>query len=309
MAFTGVGFLKTVGDKIRLWADEPADSANFSDDTDIAGWIRTAWAEIVGEVNRGSSIRIRSRVDIVVVADQQEYSLPANIGQFLTWEKITTDGSGRPETEVIPLSPLNPSGPGFMMEGPKLRLDPIWRVGETMRLTYVPSAEIPIFEATATTYDSTDGLTITAPASVTDGTRSTLEHAYVGYVIRNLAQTAASFTEQIRVCSAYVNTTGVLTFTPAWSPIPAQGGSDTITFEVVPQHIYRFEDVIAYRVCGIIHSIRGDDDRSVLMGREYAKALRSIRLDLAQLEQRRGKKFERAVRGRRRSGLSWGAIS
>lgn len=299
MAVAGIGFLSIVSEKCREFSDEPGASSKFSD-ARILDMIRRAWADVLDDINRVSSAKIRARIDIAVVADQREYALPPNIGQFLEFKKLSDDGYL--EWEVLPNHPLSPWGPQFNIEGPMLYLDPKWRQGYTMRIDYVPTAEVPIFESLADVGDIT--ASVIQPSVTTSNTVGTIDlraNAYLGYVVRILSDTLGF--QQERVVSSQDSAAParpILTVKPDWSPTPSDDGA-TI-FEVVPQQAYRYQDLIALKAARFIASITGDRKRVETLQVEYRDSIRALRLREAQKEARIGQRFHRTTRGRGRWG-------
>jgi hypothetical protein len=375
MAVSGVGFLATVSEKVREFISEPGPSSEFSD-ARILDMMRRAWADVMDDVNRVTSMGIRARIDLAVVADQREYALPP-FTRILEIKKLTDDGDL--EWEITPKHPLAPTGPNFTIEGPMLRFDPNWDYGYTLQLVYTPSAEVEAIEATedelvkgtgtadadgttaqfdlsdgtpdlsgittATDWsirvadqtggiggsdifditavnDTTDIVTVaTVPDAGTDkdweifmdtthvrydtavaGTRDTRANAYAGHVLKVLSSTEG--TKQDRVVTAYSNTLGEFTVAPAFSPSPGRrlDPSNLLTFEVVPAHAYRFQDLIALKAARFIAAVKGDRDRFELLQTEYADAIRALRLQHANAEQRIGPHMTRVTRYRRRWG-------
>ncbi len=297
MAVAGQGFLSVVSEKIREFADEPGTSSKFSD-ARILDMMRRAFADIIDDVNRASLEKIRARVDVTVVADRREYALPPYMGQFLEFKKLSDDGDI--EWEEIARHPLSPWGPGFTIEGPLLRLDPVWRTGYTMRIDYVPTGEATIFEATAEAVGGVAGAgsaTATMPTSITAGTIDPHQNAYLGYVLRVLSEDGGSNQERIITGEdrSGTYTEPIFTLKPGWSPAP----TGTIIIEVVPAYAYRFEDLVALRVARFIAGVTGDRDRWEALNLEYQDSLAKLKLRKSQAEGRRGHKFTRVVRGRR----------
>lgn len=289
MALSGVGYLKRVTDHVRLFTDEAGADVKFTD-ANLVDFVRRCWADVQADVNRVSAFKPRARISITVVSDQREYALPPNVANFLSMEKrnaVTDDYEG---VEWAPNHPLSPSGPGFTIEGPMIRFDPVWRVGETVQFTYVPSAEIHPFEGTALAAGSTT--TLAKTKTVVDGTKDARPHAYNGYVYR-LLDSSGNVTEE-RQITAYDGTD------PTVAPALADAPAEDEKFEVVPNHAYRFEHVVGLRVSRLIAALIGDADRAAMIQMEYREALRTVRLDLSQGEQRIGKQFYRRIRGRRR---------
>jgi len=287
MALSGTGHLKSLVDKIRLYSNNPATEAKFSD-SNILDLIRTTWAQIILEHNNTAQNKIYAKLDITVVADQQDYVLPPTVQWVTHFAKMSTE-TLRPNWELVQRDELSVFGPGFRIDGPNLHLDPVWKSGETLQFKYIPNGEASLFEATTAVggWDTSTGLTITAPASVTDGTLDTRAHAYAGYILRVLSTTDSSNNyQQERVITAYNNQTRVFTFAPALDPIPVDGGSDTITFEVVPAHAYLFEDAIAYRVAAMIATSDESNQVETRFQRRAQSILRNINLAATQINSR-----------------------
>lgn len=288
MALTGKGYLKRVTDKIRLYIDDSGTSAKFSD-AQLLDMIRRHWADVISDLNRVSAFKVRARIDIAVVADQRDYALPPTVGKFLSFEKL--DANGYVEWEVEPNHPLSPSGPGFTIEGPLLRLDPVWKENHTMRMTYVPNAEAGSFEASATAGSTTSA--VTAENVLDGGLRDTRPSSYLGYVLRILDANGNSREERL-----ITGDTGtVFTPSPAFTVNPASQ-----KIEVIPNHAFRLEDIVALSVAEFCARITGDNGRGDGLNLERTKAMRGLRLDLSQGEQRNGRKMQRVIRGNRRWG-------
>lgn len=294
MAVAGVGFLSSVTNKVREYTDEMGAATSKFTDARLLTLVRRAYSDIIDEINRVSKGAIRARIDISVVSDQREYLLPPGIGRFLEFKKLDTDGNFL--WEIEPRHPLAPFGPGFTIEGPMLRLDPVWKTGETMRVEYQPTAEATIFEATASAATAN---TISTPASVTAGSVDTRTNAYLGWVLRILSDSGGGG-NQDRVISSEDRTTAsrpVFTVLPDFSPTP--GGSSV--FEVVPAHAYRFEDLIALKVSRFVASVISSKKAQGLQA-EYADAMRSAKLAASKTESRHGIRWGYPVRGRRIPG-------
>lgn len=292
MAFSGSGFIKRTGDKVREYVDDPDASAKWSD-PQVKDQIRRAFADVYSDINRQSTCKVHSRVTIEILEDVAEYVLPPTIAQFLALEERSDDTDNFERENLIPLDPLSPWGPGFTIQGNILVFDPRPTVTDTLRLRYVPSGEAPIFEGVAA---GTSTKTTVATDTVTEGTRDLRDQAYTGYEITELNGTGEPL--QHRMITGYDGTE--LTIAPALAT--AWTGSET--FEVVPMHAYRLEDVVALRVARFFANISGDNERAVGLNNEYKDTLRTLRLDKAYMEQRVGQRFKRSVRGKRRSRVA-----
>jgi len=292
MAVAGVGFLSQTVAQVRKYIAQPEYSTQFTD-AEILAVIRDCWQDVVAEIFRASEWQSKARVNISVVALQEFYALPP-IARFLLFEKINAE-TLRPDWELVPNHALHPFGPGFSVEGPVLRLEPVWQQGETLRVTYIPTFDAEVVEFTQS---SATASTTTAPTSPTAGTLDTRPHAYVGYTLRSLNLNPA----QLRLITGFVPDTRIFTASPAFDSIPGAGTQ----WEVIPLAAIRFRKMIAFKTARIVTSAVGDLQRSRVVHSEYQDSLRSIRLDDSQKNGRSGRTFQRAVRGQRpRRYMRW----
>jgi len=285
-----IGFLGSLlgtSGKVRKYIHEPAYSTRFTD-ANLSDYLRRAIVETMGELDRYNIFRPRARVSITVVAEQEFYALPP-IGKFLLFEKVNTT-TLRPEWEVVPNHPLSPFDARFTIEGPVLRLSPVWAVGETMRITYVPAFDGEVVEFTCQSSPAATSSTVTATTMIA-GTLDVRPHAYVGWTLQSLNMTVA----EVRLVTAYNATTGLLTVSPNFGTTPTGG---TSKFELVPLHQYRFQDLLAFRIARQIAAVIGDATKMKTLQTEYQESLRALRLDLSQADGRKGNVLPRHTRGR-----------
>lgn len=300
--------------KVRDYTSDPNNVDVKFDDTKILNHIRSSWDEVVHDVSRVASDKVRVRIDIQVVKDVSEYTLPPNVGQFLEFSKIADNGSVL--WEVRPTHPLSPYGPGWMIEGPTLRLDPVWTRGETMRITYVPNGEVAPHAGTGTLIPTTSGGAVTAVTEMalatptpTTGEVDGRKNAYAGSILRILtaagdwgasgATTAKVVQERIITGSDVYNNTGFsVTFSPSLDPLPGHTGatlddSGTCTYEIVPLFFHLCEEAVALLTSRRIAAVTRDYELRDALNLEYQSQLRLLQSQVVQREARRGRRFER----------------
>ena len=295
MALSGVGFLKQTSDKIREYMDDSTGAVRFTD-AQITDTMHLKFQEVMEDVNRVSTAKVRARMTIAIVGEQREYELPPGIGTFLEFKKLDTNGN--PEWEIIADHPLSPQGPGFTIEGGVLlRLDPFWGTNHTMTIVYTPNAECTMFEASATVHSTS---TLTVPSSVTEGAVDVRPNSYLGYVLQ-IIDSVTGLSQQDRIISDQDNTTpGQPVFTVKPDFNPALDGTEV--FQVLPQYAFRYQDMLALKVARFYSAIRKNEDSWKFLGFEYQSAQRSLRLQQANMEGRVGHRFHRSIRGRRQLG-------
>lgn len=305
---SGIGYIAAVVKKVRKWVFDPATGGRFTD-TEIIDYIRLAFEDVVAQINRASQKKLRSRIEIPIVGGTSYYSLPPTIGQFLAFEERDAV-TGSLLSEIVPNHPLSPYGPNFTIEGPVLRFEPVPQENRTFTIVYVPNGSGSPFEAEAASNEHTSTTALLPIGGPVDAAMFVdyRENAYAGYIFRSLSATYAGppahTIVQDRVVTGFTVYNGAqraeLTFKPALSPAPDV--TQPMTFEVIPDHAYRMESLVALRVARFISSIMPDPQRRAGLDAEFVQQIRDTKLMRAQFDARKGQSFKRRMRGRRRLG-------
>jgi len=300
-------FTARMVEKVRRATDEPATNSKYSD-SDLIGSIEEAWAEVWSDVARNSQSPFVVYYDIVIAVDTREYLLPPSVGRVLRLGKVNTD-SDLVEWETDQKGFYAGGGYGFQVQGNLLKLGRNWRVGETMRLEYVPSGECSIFTGTFTSGTTPESSkVVTVPGSPTSGSIETRPNAYAGYYLRitpdvgtaAVADDPTTFTQE-RLITEWNSSTREATIAVAFSPELVALGSD-LNFEVVPYLYKLFEQAISLRTALTVLGNEGSDTRYTLLMTEYRQKIRALRLEGSQKTGRRAGQFEGDVpENRRRS--------
>ena len=318
------GVLDGIVSLVRTYADEPAQvggRVKFTN-TAIMELAEASWPEVVAEVNALGDDKIRVRHDISVIANTRVYALPPYIGQIeevVHFSNATAVANTQMLWEIQPRSPMNPYGPGWMIEGPSLYLDPLFAANTTIRLTYVPNGEMTAHTGTGLFIATNDGSDVNGVAQMTLSNSPTLglldgrKEAYGGCILRILTssggyESASNTIVQERVITTYNNETLVATFAPTLSPLPAYTGTAlnnaNCTYEVLPLHMALCKDVLALKTARKVANVIGDTTRARALHFEYQDALRTLRLGSSRKQARRGDQFVRNTRGGRRTGMA-----
>ncbi len=286
-------------EKLRNLIDEPALNAKYTD-AQLMSYVQPAYEAVLQDVLANSDAPIVIRYDLVVSDATAVYILPPVVGEILRLVKINGI-TGLPEWELPVRSRLNPSGPGFTIEGNTVRFSPPWKTSDTLQLEFIPTGGIEIHTGDTTTYDATS---VTLSSSPTLGTLDKRENAYAGSILRALvAASDSSFPIQDRTITNYDAATRVATVNPAFSPeVPA---ATTLTYEVVPMIGRLMEDVVTYYAATLVLSGEGDPDRVAMLEKKYAELVRAIKLRLVNIENRVGDRFEHDTPENSRMG-GWG---
>ena len=298
------GFISRTITRIRTFAAEPETNAKYTDAI-LLDMIEISWAEVMAELNRASSTSLCVRHDIsaasATTGPTNTYLLPPTIHAILRLAKVNTT-TGVVEWEEIPRSRWSPAGPGFLIEGNTVRFEPHWQRGtHTLRLTYIPSGDMRLHYGTvdgtvgasAITNDtSANTCTVVLAATPTTGSLDTRPNAYAGSILRILGDggtNAAHDYCQERVITAYDVVTRTATMSPALTTVPV---GDAIPYEVAPLLGNAFDAVIAMDVAAQVVGIEGDGARSMSIERQFARKMRTLKLNAANQEAIVGQRFQ-----------------
>lgn len=318
------GVLSGIVSLVRTYADEPQQVGGRVKFTNAAimELAEAAWPEVVAEVWALGDDKVRVRHDVSIVANTHEYALPPYIGQIYSVEhysNATAVANSQLLWEIEPRSFLNPYGPGWMIEGPMLYMDPRFPADTVVRLTYTPNGEVLAHEgvgtmvATANSTDVTGVTSVVLSNSPTLGSLDGRKEAYAGCILRVLNtvggwEDADPAIVQERVIKTYDFTTRTATFAPSLNPLPAYTGTTlnnvNCTYEVIPLHMGLCKDVLSLKVARKIFNVIGDGTRARSAHFEYLDALRTLKLGSSKKQARRKDQFVRNVRGRRRTGMT-----
>lgn len=273
MAYTAqpAGFLADTVQKIYDYANEPSDNPKWTTDK-LFPLIRGAYGRIMQDVNGIGQNPIVVRFDVTVTATDRTYLLPPNVGQVLMIGKVDTV-TGNFFEQVIPRSRLNAYGSGVSLEGPTIRFEPNWGIGETLRVLYIPNGDFSIHLGTFT--QNATGVSTTAfplTLSPSEGYFDRRPNAPLGSIVRLLSAVSAAgvastptgydyFPIQERPVSGYTSTSHIVTVPVAFDFDPSSAsvmsGTDpaVITYEIVPFMGDLFQEALAFDVAGRIAGI------------------------------------------------------
>lgn len=293
MAYTArpTGFLADLVQRIRDYTNEPEDNAKWTTDK-LYPLIVSAWEKIMLDVNSTGDNPLVVRWDLTTTTTGQTYYLPANVGQILRFGRVESDGSV--SDAVVPRSRLNPAGPGILFEGPIVRFEPQWGIGETLRVEYIPNGFCQLL------YDSKQGSSNSTTAvevgtssagaiSVSEGYFDRRPNAYLGSIVNVISwagtlsgvsawSTYGFWPTQSRIVTGQTVGSGLLTVDPAFDLNLALGSAAAFGIEVVPFLGECFKEPLAWGVAATLHRAEKRKDAAELALSEYRELMRMIRL-------------------------------
>jgi hypothetical protein len=284
-------FLQSVLDDTRLYIDEPAINAKYSD-TQILRIMQSIWATLLADLNRNSSAPVILRHSFSVTSGTEFVLLPPTISQIL--RIVSYDTNNAVQSDLIPRSMWNGAGPGFTIEGNTLRFTPKWTGADTtFHIHYIPSGSVSYHSGTASTITNSttaDTCTVILAATPTLGSLDNRPNSYGGCIFRVLTATTHNFVQD-RIIRSYDVTTRTVTLYPSFETDLLPGGA-TVTYEIVPLLANIFDNLIALAICRHIAAIEGDNGRLKTLTQLYAEQMRSNRLGAANVQSIIDSRFE-----------------
>jgi len=286
------GFLTRTIARIRLFIDEPALKAKYSD-ASLIDFIEASWGRVLTELTRNSQRPVVVRHSITLSSSKVSYVLPPSVKTILQIAKINST-TGLPEYVYEPYSRSNPAGGVILFEGNVLRLNPNWQgSNETVQIDYIPGGNMHLHEGTAGTITndtSTDEVTIVLDATPTTGTLENRPHGLEGSILRILSASTNNYVQE-RIIIEHDVATGTVTCAPAFEAALLPGGA-TVTYEIAPLYPASEDMVVALDVARTIMTMEGDKDRYYFLEKRYAEEMRRLRLDENSIELIRGRVYQ-----------------
>jgi hypothetical protein len=269
-------FLTRAIAKTRLWIDEPAINAKYTD-TNIIEQLEFSYIHVIAEKNRNAQTPAVAKITLTIAANTTEYILPYTVG---TIEAIYKSESSGGKLFYSSRSRYNPFGQKLWVEGNviKMQASGLFNTGEVLTVEYVPSGTARLHHGTCTI--NTAGTAVTLGATPNIGTLDTHHNAYTGCDLRILNTTGTTVTGnymQERPITAYSNVTRIATVAPALSPVPTTDDG-SIYYEIAPAIHKGLDLVVAIHAAYTIAAMEGNRKRAGTILTAYQEAIRNVRL-------------------------------
>jgi hypothetical protein len=281
-------FLLTVLERVRAYLDDPDVDAKYSNDFVVRNMICPALVDVMSRLNMNREDLLVLRHTISLIPGVHYYQIPPCIQEVWRLGIYLED---KLVSEVFPRGHFNPRGPGWRIEGPSLFLDSTPLAATEVDLEYIHNGDmLPHY--------ATNGLPIDysvfqLSASPQMGAVDRRPNGYAGQTLRILNTTGEVIERTIRQSELTPSGWWVRTRVPIWEgTIPI----DPQTYEVAPAGSQPLYDSIALGAAmrlGVMRRL----PQSALEGlrTQYRISMKTISDNLANLQARRGKSFDRAT--------------
>lgn len=318
-------FLMTVLERIRGYLDAD-ESEKYADDYIVAHVIGPSMVDVLARINMNMDNPVLMRYSITLVTNQQYYQLPPCIQEV--WKICIIDTGGRVITEEVPRGCHSPRGFNWQIEANTLSIMPFPTGGVAFDVWYTSNGDIrPHYSTGGGALDST--LSVLTLGTAALGQVDRRSGSYAGQILRLLPSSPGCIEE--RVIASHNPVAGTVTvrlpFTNvqwkgAWSGATAYVVNDIVTlssvqyvcilahtnhtpanatywrvntpYEIAPLGSEALYDAIASRSAlklGTFRNISQSKEKSLT--REYLSAIKTITDNLANLQARTGKSFNR----------------
>lgn len=279
--------LKTFVKRVRWLADEPGDDALYSDNDVINHFFGPALSDTWSRLNLASKNRILIRHELSIVADQEFYLLPPNIGRIVRVGRILADGL--PCEELVPRNEWHAYGPGWSVQGNTISFRPYPAASGTCYIWYIPTGSVNCHYATDGGLYATDttNKTFTLSTSPAMGQLDRRPNAYAGQILRIIGASV----HQERVIESHDVTNGRVTVRQAFDPVPA---TSSVTYEIAPVGNESLIQACALRGAMLMLVMkRASGAQREMLEREYRAAMKTILDDTQNIEARMGPRFHK----------------
>ncbi|RMH78270.1 MAG: hypothetical protein D6681_20250 [Calditrichaeota bacterium] len=281
-------------ERVRLYADEPALSARWSDDR-ILRLLSQHSAQLMQELNNVAENPITVRFRVNFVADKEVYALPpyvdtiVQVGIFDTASQLWT-------TWVSPKSRWNPSGRGFeFLHQSFIRVDATIRDAFSyLDVEFIPTGELqPYVKYSHQVNIGSDRTTWPISQQPDIGDFDRRSNAYVGSILRiydgPAPPGAQFFVIRDFLITDYDSTTGRATVAP---DIPSDWQTGAYSYEILPVFGRNFLDAVTMRTAMFLVGIETPQRQGPLR-EEYRRAKRAIMLSWSQARNIFGRAFSK----------------
>lgn len=279
--------LRTAITRLRNLMDEAATDGKYNDDYIIRHIIKPSFVDVVGRLNQNSDAQIIVSSTLALVAGQQYYTLPPNVGQIR--RLYVVDDAGFVTQEGLPRGNFNPEGHGWRVEGNALSFKPYPLAATNITIDYVPTGDIlPQYGTTGAVASNNSTLTLAATPSL--GGHDRRPNSYVGQVLRVLG---ASQVWQERIIATHDVATGVIT--PRLPFDPSLANTSGLTYEIVPFFLNEsfIETMVALSALKLGTYRKVPMTQYQQMMHQYQISVKTLRDQLTNLQGRTGKSFDR----------------
>lgn len=288
------GFLTRSIAKWRLWTDEPATDAKYTD-TDVIHMLESSYQYILGEVyrsilmGRNSVVHPNTFCDIQLSSSssQQRYPLHPYIRQIL---RVSLRNSDNDEevSEIWTRGEYHPYGKGWRIEDTVLWVDEN-RFDEDLylRIKYAPSGTAAMHEGTASAV-AADGSTVSLDSSPSTGEYDTHTNAYAGSRLRIL-DAATNGYQQERIISSFDHTTSIATLHEPLTPVPS---GQNISYEICPVTDQVMDQAIPFHAALDVLAIEDNPRKLSLIRNRFQNKIRELRLHYGHMDLAGGGKME-----------------
>lgn len=306
-------FLTSILEQVRFYTDLPTTDAKYSNAMLVQNVIYPTVADILARLNLNQDNPIVIRHSIALVEGQQYYQLPPTVQEI--WRLASLDENGRVLRDAYPRGVYHPSGPGWSIEGNVLSILPFPQEADSIEIWYVPTTDVLFHKGTG--YLQGDEFVLSNAPTL--GLRDRRHNAYTGCILRLIPTTGVIQERMIKGYDAANRVVHLrLPFNPeypadssgslaSWSGSSSSSGGfstslisssgdypQTVAYEIAPPYSSALWEAIALGCSvkiGIAANMRGE--KLQLLEREYKKAMKTITDNLANLQMRVPKHFDK----------------
>ncbi len=312
-------FLYTVIERVRTYLDEPATNAKYDNSWIVNHLIYPCMVDVLARINLNQDNPICVRHRVLLDPDQTYYQLPPNVQEI--WRVAVSDADGYLQKEAYPRGVFNPSGPGWSIEGNLLTIQPQVITGESISIWYIPTGDVLCHYGTG----YLNGRVLTLASSPTLGQLDRRPNAYAGSILRLLPSTGpiqervieshnvktgkvtvripfhtgadpeTSGSEDTLSGSTSSQSSGTSSGAPGSAESESSGGfTNTVLYEIAPiasQGLYEAISLACACKLGAVRSV--SEKKMAYLTAEYRKAMKTIKDNLANLQMRTGKSFDK----------------
>lgn len=286
-------FLKTVIERLRGYLDDADFEAKYNDQYLLQHIVMPSIVDVQARLSLNADNPIVLSHTLSLVANQESYVLPPCVGEVLRIVKYPdSDSDGLHDYEWKPRGYFSVGGPGWILEGNMICFRPYPKEAEDITLHYLSNGDMRphYYDHSGATNVNKGYLTTSTTFKFSDtptlGLLDKRPHAYAGSILRLYGAT----THEERVVQSYDVATRVATVRRAFTLTTALN----YDYEVAPPNFQSMTEAVT-----LASAIKLGTWRKVsqahhsLMVEQYRMALKTITDNLANMQARTGKSWQK----------------
>jgi len=294
----------TILERVRGYLDESVFDAKYDNDFIVNHSIGPCIAEVMARVNMSMDNPVVLRYQVELVAGQEQYQLPANVGAV--WRVALMDEQGNVYWDAYPRGSYHWRGPNWTLEANQILFRPFPTRGRVVEVWYTPTGEfLPHYATDGYMMENGEWMYLSDDPQY--GMVDRRVNAYAGSTLRLLPDHPGvveerviaehdAYTGMVRVRLPFERWEESFGGVPEVTSSSSSWGGLQVTYEIAPAGAESMYEAISCRAAIKMGAYRNIQTKHRnMLKEEYQAALKTVRDTLSNMQLRTGKYIEKST--------------